>query len=113
MRISDWSSDVCSSDLVGAEQHRRAIGRALDDGRGRRQVLPENGVGGQKRGENGAGGGNETHEAAQPSSRCSSQAIPTIHTIPPGENGRASCRERVCQYGSITGVSCTLKKKTN
>src|SRR3546814_10275877 len=84
MRISDWSSDVCSSDLVGAEQHRRAIGRALDDGRGRRQVLPENGVGGQKRGENGAGGGNETHEAAQPSSRCSSKAIPTIPTIPPG-----------------------------
>src|SRR3546814_21027403 len=24
MRISDWSSDVCSSDLIGGEEHRRA-----------------------------------------------------------------------------------------
>src|SRR3546814_19840026 len=30
MRISDWSSDVCSSDLVDAH-HRRADARARDD----------------------------------------------------------------------------------
>src|SRR3546814_3658556 len=43
MRISDWSSDVCSSDLVGPDDHRPAIGadpHALarfqrDRGRGR------------------------------------------------------------------------------
>src|SRR3546814_17193271 len=28
------------------------------------------------------------------------------------EVGRASCRERVCQYVSISGVAGTLKKKT-
>src|SRR3546814_15152458 len=30
----------------------------------------------------------------------------------PSEIGRASCRERVCQYVRITGVSGSLKKKT-
>src|SRR3546814_8142853 len=30
MRISDWSSDVCSSDLGDAEQQRRAQGHAHD-----------------------------------------------------------------------------------
>src|SRR3546814_9155016 len=51
MRISDWSSDVCSSDLIGAappepvEQHRRRedqrgrIGDALPRDVGRRAVL--------------------------------------------------------------------------
>src|SRR3546814_15161386 len=34
MRISDWSSDVCSSDLVGADERRRLQLRAerLEDG---------------------------------------------------------------------------------
>src|SRR3546814_11159063 len=33
MRISDWSSDVCSSDLLsGGEQQMLAIGRALMNG---------------------------------------------------------------------------------
>src|SRR3546814_17432200 len=29
MRISDWSSDVCSSDLSGGEQQMLAVARAL------------------------------------------------------------------------------------
>src|SRR3546814_2619259 len=29
MRISDWSSDVCSSDLVGLDQRLNALGEAL------------------------------------------------------------------------------------
>src|SRR3546814_14166037 len=29
------------------------------------------------------------------------------------EIGRASCRERVCQYVYISGVAVSLKKKTN
>src|SRR3546814_18274855 len=32
MRISDWSSDVCSSDLVAVMPHPRSQGRALDAG---------------------------------------------------------------------------------
>src|SRR3546814_3463420 len=35
MRISDWSSDVCSSDLVGAWQSRHRTGRTADDDRPR------------------------------------------------------------------------------
>src|SRR3546814_9559666 len=62
MRISDWSSDVCSSDL-------RALGGVepapLDAGR----------VGGAR------------HDSAQ--------RIDLAHQV---EIGRASCRERVCQY---------------
>src|SRR3546814_3692165 len=31
MRISDWSSDVCSSDLVGIERYRTLDGRGAAD----------------------------------------------------------------------------------
>src|SRR3546814_1210740 len=34
MRISDWSSDVCSSDLPGAQRGRAPAGRRLVSGRG-------------------------------------------------------------------------------
>src|SRR3546814_11775370 len=30
MRISDWSSDVCSSDLIGPDEQRLVARRALD-----------------------------------------------------------------------------------
>src|SRR3546814_5233173 len=33
MRISDWSSDVCSSDLVIARQHHLFVGRQFDRAR--------------------------------------------------------------------------------
>src|SRR3546814_14657774 len=31
MRISDWSSDVCSSDLIGRGKRRARVGLVLDD----------------------------------------------------------------------------------
>src|SRR3546814_11783059 len=34
MRISDWSSDVCSSDLVSAEMARHAFDRLVEAGEG-------------------------------------------------------------------------------
>src|SRR3546814_7948299 len=79
MRISDWSSDVCSSDLVGglARRARGAKDRAIvlaQDLEPRCQIIGvANGWFDSKRGaEKGA-----------------------AHL---GEIGRASCRERVCQY---------------
>src|SRR3546814_1055946 len=30
MRISDWSSDVCSSDLIGGEAVRQALGQQVE-----------------------------------------------------------------------------------
>src|SRR3546814_16719944 len=35
-----------------------------------------------------------------------------ISVLKKDEIGRASCRERVCQYGSISVVAVSLKKKT-
>src|SRR3546814_764319 len=40
MRISDWSSDVCSSDLVG-HRHEREEREVLEDQRGRPLVRPD------------------------------------------------------------------------
>src|SRR3546814_8507097 len=76
MRISDWSSDVCSSDLGGK---------------------------GERFGERG-------HGARFRPECCSAKAVPLfvllflysmLNTTDMGcrnEIGRASCRERVCQY---------------
>src|SRR3546814_10873826 len=69
MRISDWSSDVCSSDLIGEGPHLGHIvaGATL------RQYRDE-----------GLGKGSFSEQPAQ--------------EIGDLEIGRASCRERVCQY---------------
>src|SRR3546814_2395626 len=67
MRISDWSSDVCSSDLSRqrARGESTRLGAGLLGERGELRDDPEIGL------------------------------DPRPHA---GEIGRASCRERVCQY---------------
>src|SRR3546814_20720778 len=70
MRISDWSSDVCSSDL---------------------------------RWQSGRDSNSQRPDVASPDT--SSPAVQRR-----GEIGRASGRERVCQYVSITVVTASLKK---
>src|SRR3546814_7863751 len=80
MRISDWSSDVCSSDLLAAAigiQRRDRIVLAV----GAAFATIEDVVGGkvdERRAGGRAGLGEEAGAVA--------------------EIGRASCRERVCQY---------------
>src|SRR3546814_8190781 len=77
MRISDWSSDVCSSDLIDEED---AGARVLH--------------------------GDAEHEKAEDEQRQrlergAQQALDAHHVEAgggPDEIGRASCRERVCQY---------------
>src|SRR3546814_2082035 len=44
MRISDWSSDVCSSDLHPRDQHEREHRRPADGSHYRRQHRRERGV---------------------------------------------------------------------
>src|SRR3546814_14127082 len=94
MRISDWSSDVCSSDLAGdvaaAFVEQRGGGVEVVVGQGQGEV-------GQRLGH--ARGGR--HAEGQ-------RAAAGLDQI-----GRASCRERVCQYVSISVVAVLLKKNKN
>src|SRR3546814_9129578 len=78
MRISDWSSDVCSSDLVEMRAETRAVGRdiAFDHRRCERD-----------------------REAA--ADRRHAMVVANFHIVEEyfvHKIGRASCRERVCQY---------------
>src|SRR3546814_1307446 len=75
MRISDWSSDVCSSDLlaIGVVGHVARREYAGDGGGGRARFGQQVAV------------GIERQLALEQFGRG-------------GEIGRASCRERVCQY---------------
>src|SRR3546814_16138591 len=91
MRISDWSSDVCSSDLL----------YVLSVGCSNRQTFSHL---------------SPCHDTLtlMIHSLDGNCAISTAWIIPPAgrrEIGRASCRERVCQYVSISVVAVSLKKK--
>src|SRR3546814_14929371 len=95
MRISDWSSDVCSSDLetrgFGFSVLQRIIKQQL--GGSFDSTWRSHGV---------------THSIRLPG------AVRTVDVsasaTPVAEIGRASCRERVCQYVSISVVAVSLKK---
>src|SRR3546814_2181291 len=78
MRISDWSSDVCSSDLLIREQSERLAGNRLLYWY--QKTLED-----------------ETENVLawilEPEERTAGAALEGARQI-----GRASCRERVCQY---------------
>src|SRR3546814_17890053 len=86
LRISDWSSDVCSSDLSPDELGFLAEPEDLRDLYRRLRF-----------------------GAYDPGAR------PRASSEPRGlrQIGRAACRERVCQYVYISVVAVTLKKTTN
>src|SRR3546814_19229204 len=86
MRISDWSSDVCSSDLPESCQGARVEGRPRLPARACRWH-----------------GGPQLW-------RCRRQAGGPAAA---GQLGRASCRERVCQYVSLPVVAVALQKTTS
>src|SRR3546814_20130220 len=109
MRISDWSSDVCSSDLavhpaqavqqLGVNRlhfgaHRRRLQRPIH------QLLA-------------LGKSALAHVAER--KPCHGGSVPTIAVQraleQPDQIGRASCRERVCKYVSISEGAVSLKKK--
>src|SRR3546814_6193036 len=75
MRISDWSSDVCSSDLV-ALRARRNLTKPVWD------YLT---------------GGSES-ETTLRRNRLALDSLALRPNVLNDEIGRASCRERVCQY---------------
>src|SRR3546814_8033947 len=76
MRISDWSSDVCSSDLLSGNQ---AVAAGLGD--------------------QDAGAGRVALDLlAQPIDMGLEGVGRDPGIVAPDQIGRASCRERVCQY---------------
>src|SRR3546814_16776402 len=101
VRISDWSSDVCSSDLAGVV----GPGGAQQACRGGDPREP----------------GDLPVDLADASRlrlqrvglhlRRLQQHVHVLHRAESSETGRASCRERVCQYVSISVVDVSLKKK--
>src|SRR3546814_7598079 len=93
MRISDWSSDVCSSDLRA--RHARRSDRP------RRAMVPATFPGGLTM----AGHKPEFHDRREAGRRLAivlaplAGAHPLVLALPRGgEIGRASCGESVCQY---------------
>src|SRR3546814_18255500 len=96
MRISDWSSDVCSSDLAVELEVLGHLGgqlaRRRDDERARHARAGSAARQDVDHGQSEAGGLAGAGLGA-------------------AEIGRASCRDRVCQYVSITVVAVSIKKK--
>src|SRR3546814_4846161 len=105
MRISDWSSDVCSSDLQQREHADRMLELERPADLLARRPEREQRAAEQQRGDDGAGGIGEGFDlraarvAARPRETERLEAEDREDARPQVEIGRASCRERVCQYG--------------
>src|SRR3546814_11431558 len=121
MRISDWSSDVCSSDLSRARQHTRGaeaqegvvgefdrqvqagqevgIGRAVGDRRRLHLSADELRIEARRRLD-----GVDDLDADIAANGGAARVVVEL-----GQSGRASCRERVCQYVYISEVPVSLK----
>src|SRR3546814_17637072 len=99
MRISDWSSDVCSSDLPN--NHNGAV------------FLGLNGLVVKSHGGADANGIAKAIGVAAAMVRddITRRIIQDLDNFRAHEIGRASCRERVCQYVSISVVAVSLKNK--
>src|SRR3546814_7555816 len=91
MRISDWSSDVCSSDLLGETQDDEVLPRrrgvALVGRKGQRLVRPDRDDGHDDDRED-----DEDDPAPGETVQESEMRAADLFEI-----GRESCRERVCQ----------------
>src|SRR3546814_18887561 len=106
MRISDWSSDVCSSDLrLGAALQDRDTTALLRRWRRGVRGLLRNFLRGERQHRS-----NRLQESDPVDQRRCRSRQPRKRQR--DEIGRASCRERGCQYVSISVVAVSLKKKT-
>src|SRR3546814_11721808 len=103
MRISGWSSDVCSSDL-GAIGDERVLQHGVEQGGEPAAFLWHHSATGRRQ-----------PAAAEPP--VADPARPALQHKPPTaddelpESGRSSCRARRCQFVETTVVAGTSKKK--
>src|SRR3546814_11563438 len=121
MRISDWSSDVCSSDLIGVRaEHLRELLWRLREARPHILLLPlrkaeiDDRLGSDLAADGAdqfGGEGGARQVVAAPSVGASVGALPQEIVDHIAEIGRASGRERGCQSVSIAVVAGYLKKK--
>src|SRR3546814_13500957 len=105
MRISDWSSDVCSSDLRQLELGESGARAGADQAaRGQRRVRLVDlvAVAAFEQPDVDALLRDRIEKIGEHDARRATRAE---------QIGRASCRERVCQYVSICVVAVSLKKK--
>src|SRR3546814_7393520 len=94
MRISDWSSDVCSSDLL--RRHDNTLAQIRIRAHRERHAAR---IGWQARG-------------STSNQQCSSgNDGDGPDRVLVDQIGRASCRERVCQYVESSGVAVALNIK--
>src|SRR3546814_16511105 len=111
MRISDWSSDVCSSDL-GAIRRRQALRCRAKPCRHSRRALPAH----LREGAFSGDADTRYRRGCRPkwrvpaSARSPGSAGIRAPTNSAGENGRASSRERGGQNVWISGVDGSIKK---
>src|SRR3546814_20194086 len=103
MRISDWSSDVCSSDLSRGREHQPRRAAMLGGDRVLHPFACLETI--DKRGAIRLADDVDTVVAI-------GAAVIPFGAIAAGrdESGRASCRERGCQYVCIVGVAAPLQK---
>src|SRR3546814_510769 len=94
MRISDWSSDVCSSDLARLALREAGQARELHAALGVHVGGVLLGIGGARQDDVGA-----------VRAGIAGVALVADHS------GRASCRERVGPHGEVPGVAAHLTKK--
>src|SRR3546814_16318885 len=114
MRISDWSSDVCSSDLgwLKVKRPMMKFSRPALAALSLLAMLSGCGVFGGSEDPATPTVGNRTPilsrivnaVEADPSLADVTGVLPPAQAI-----GRASCRERVCQYVKISGVAVSCK----
>src|SRR3546814_11358330 len=102
MRISDWSSDVCSSDLAADGEVPTDQRTDTDHGRGRPPVDRQESGRCERRQHHSSRGAGELTQGVERLTGAE------VHR---DQIGSASCRERGCQYVSIAVVAVSLKKK--
>src|SRR3546814_14760087 len=109
MRISDWRSDVCSSDLKGKNIVSSPQARAFYDALPDQAKFPDMTAIWHEQQRAIAEGKSDTMTFVRGLADSVGREVARVKEI-----GRASCRERVCRYVYIPVVAVSLNKdKTN